>query len=254
MTTIYGRFNAIIFNNPHPGYGMHRCNVFGLRDANRGEPGKYISVHSLGYGNTLSSENVTKFRDYGKIVQNSRGKWVKGGRPRYDMERADNQRYFLQTDVGCVRTGTDSVSDWADDGSDASRSISSSFAALTDGGTAFRDRVAHYEESRDTIGLWASILRCFRLNGNGALKDGGALYLHGTRHFGNQCASGRHLDGFSFVGTWSDSGDALANIYYANYPTNFTSDTFHPSWFADVTFGPREPNLSEALCYKRDKT
>jgi hypothetical protein len=170
------------------------------------------------------------------------------------METAANQRYFLQTDVGSTRTGTDTVSDFADNGTEASRTISSSFAALTEGGTTFQNRITHYRESRNTIGLWASILRCYRMNGNGALKDGGALYLHGTHHFGNQCGRGRHLDGFVEVGTWSNSGDAAANIYYANYPTNFTSDTFHPSWFADVTFGPREPNLSDALCYKRDKT
>ena len=256
MTTIYGRFEAIIFNNPHPGYGMHRCNVFGLRDGHTGEPGKYISVHSLGWGNTLSGPNVGTFRTYGNIVQNSRGKWIKSSRgtPTRDMELAGNQRYFLQTDVVCVRPGTDSVVDFGDDGSDTNRSISSSFTALTDGGTAFSSRVTHYQESRDTTGLWASILRCYRLNGNAALKDGGALYLHGTRNFGNLCGRGKHLEGFALAGTWSDDGNAGAYIYYANYPTNFTSDTFHPSWFADVTFGPGEPNLSDALCYKRDKT
>jgi hypothetical protein len=33
-------FDAIIFNNPHPGYGLHRCNVFGLWNGQKRPAGR----------------------------------------------------------------------------------------------------------------------------------------------------------------------------------------------------------------------
>jgi len=75
------------------------------------------------------------------------------------------------------------------------------------------------------------------------------------RNFGNDdlIGVGGYLEGFVNAGTWSGRNPA-ANIYYANYHTNFTSDRFHPSWFAEITFGPGEPGLSGAQCYTRAKT
>jgi hypothetical protein len=255
LTNLLGTFDALIFNNPHPGYGMHRCDVFGLKTDREGPPGKYISVHTLGYGNTLSSGQVAQFRRGGGIVQD-RGKWVQGRSGTLNVNQAANQRSFVQTVLAYVGDGTNSTSDYANDGTDTAQNITACFTALTDSATRFQGRVTHYKERLSTTGLWGSILECYRINGNAALKAGGALYLHGSNNFANADLTdpGGYLDGFASAGTWSDSGQAAANIYYANYATNFTSDTFHPSWFALVTFGPGEPGLRKAQCYVRTKT
>jgi len=168
------------------------------------------------------------------------------------MGRAENQQDFLHNDVGYISHGNDNVLDFQDNGNVVPFTISDAFTPLYAAHRAFRDRYTHYREEQDTTGLWASVLRCYRINGVNALKDGGYLYLHGSANFDDQTGAGRHLAGFVNMGVWA-TGPAAASIYYANYATNFTSDRFHPSWFARTNFNPGEPNLAHAQCFRMPK-
>lgn len=239
-------FEAMAFNNPHPGYGVHKGTVFGLESASgrSASQGRYICVHSIGWDNKLTPQQVTLFRNYRDGT---------GGVARFDMTTAANQKYFLQTDVGCVTDGTDRVPSFADDGSVALTPIDSAFmpvTGVTDDATLrtdpFSGRVTHYRAQIDTVGLWQSILRCYRLNGLSALKVGGAMYVNGSDVFDSERGHGQALEGFSNEGGWP----AGHNTYYANYLTNFTSTRFHPSYFHNVRFNPGEPNLNDARAYK----
>lgn len=254
LVKIYGPFDAIIFNNPHPGYGMHRCDVFGLRKDHRGLPGKYISVHSIGWEKTLSEDEINLFRGYGNMSRNRYGRLVAGDNPGYNMNRADNQRYFLYNDIRCFKFGTNSLNTFSDDGTVERVSIVKAFTPLEEEERVpFEDRCTHYEESQNATGLWGSILKCYRLNGAEALKSGGSLYLHGSESFSRITREGNLMEGFIQIGTWSDASNKDASIYYANYKTNFTSTSFHPSWFAKILFDPGEPNLKKANCFRLTK-
>lgn len=233
LTTAHGDdFEAVIFNNPHPGYGMHMCDVFGLTGAGglRFRNGMYISVHSIGWGNTLTPIQIEQFR----LLLNK--------------ETPAVQRTFLQTTAGCVRDGNDELTDF-DDGGDEQVTIGDGFTILIvdQGAVAFTDRVSHYRSKKNTTGLWASVLRNFRRHGPSALRSGGTLELNGSTQFQQAIADG-HLDGFNDEGGWSADG-----TYYGNYRTNFTSDRFHPSYFSKLDFNPHEPPLSGAHCYRWTK-
>lgn len=232
-----GPFDATVFNNPHPGYGMHRVTVFGLRDASQGAEAKYISVHSLGHDPKLNAGQVLIFRAIGNNAA---------------RDLPANQRVFL-TGIGCARDGTGNlVSSFGDDGGVASFNIPNSFQALANGHIAFPLRETHYRTTRATRGLWESLLRCYRRNAPARLRGGhGSLYLHGSANFRNNLNVGLPLEGFAEIGNWAGGG-AGANLLYANYNTNFTSDEFHPSWFAKVDFNPGEPSLANAICYRMD--
>jgi hypothetical protein len=63
-----GSFDAVVFNNPHPGYGLHECEVFGLKSWGTSQTfskakGRYISVQTFGYAvpaaNVISDGNWT---------------------------------------------------------------------------------------------------------------------------------------------------------------------------------------------------
>lgn len=338
-----GKFDAIIFNNPHPGYGMHRCDVFGLQGGSRTLAGKYISVHTLGRTEKLSVGQTEErlFRDKVKWLQypNQRDKvewlqdpadrnrgvrpylvkkdstwapryWVegaeeKGVQPLYmspdkngwwvedyqveskkdywiwkalkregkgwpylvwytdrwyapsgSMEDAWQQRFFVQQDLGCVMDGSAKTYDFGKDGGATPKTITEAFQAQENDGVTFKKRWTHYSERIATTGLWESILLCYRLNGDNALRAGGYLYLHGSKNFADEGLrkTGAALDGFSKGVAWSKPDKAGINIYYAEYEPNLTSKEFHPSWLAKLYFKPGEPGLSKALCYWRPKS
>ena len=214
-------FDAMVFNNPHPGFGMHYSEVKGVR--RNGLERQYISVHSIGWNNTLNGAALQTFKDLA------------------DNATAQVQKQFLN-DRGCNQDGNDDIHDWLDDGTTPNITIPNAFAAIDQAAVAFNQRVTHYTFRRQTTGVWFSILRCYCRNGTAALKAGGEMYVNGSQTFQSAVDNG-HLRNFENGVTWS------TGQYYANYRTNFTSDTFHPSWF-EQGWNPGEPNLANALYYR----
>ncbi len=224
LTTAHDPVDVMAFNNPHPGFGVHFCEVKGLRykDAEN----RYISVHSIGSDVKLDRAALEEFR---KLKDN---------------ETAAVQKKFLN-DKGYDLDGTGKIHDWRDDGSLPEIAIAAAFNVREEdqGAVAFKNRVTHYATRRRTTGLWFSILRCYCRNGAAALKTGGEMFVNGSAAL-QSAVDKKHLDGFEDGADWS-SGE-----YYANYKTNFTSETFHPSWFGDPKWSPGEPNLAKAQYYR----
>jgi hypothetical protein len=224
LTATHGEVDAMVFNNPHPGFGMHFCEVKGLRHLD--PENRYISVHSIGWDQRLDRAGLDTFRG----LENN--------------GQAAVQKEFLNGN-GCNQDGTGVVHDWLDNGTLPAVTIPTAFAVGQADQTAiaFNQRVTHYATRRGTMGLWFSVLRCYCRNGAAALKSGGEMYVNGSTAFQSAVERG-HLLNFEAGVLWS------TGTYYANYQTNFTSDTFHPSWFADQEWTPGEPNLARANYYR----
>lgn len=215
-------FDVMVFNNPHPGFGVHFCEVKGLRS--KICENRHISVHSIGWDKKLPGKDLTTFRGL------------------KDCETAAVQKKFLN-DRSCDQKGGDALHNWRDDGSLPEVTIPDAFTPITQADVDFDKRVTHYTTAAATMGLWFSILRCYCRNGKAALLSGGEMYVNGSAVFQSAITKG-HLENFENGVKWS-TGE-----YYANYQTNLTSNQYHPSWFGDPDWSPGEPNLANANYYR----
>jgi|GEM_PF-4192669 len=232
-------FEVAIFNNPHPGYGMHMCEVMGVQTdgTEAALRGKYISVHSIGYDGKLSQEQSGQF----KITESNTG--------------ASVQRAFLRG-LDIIRDGTDHLMDFTG-GNFSQKTIRQVFAPIVDyvnSSENFRAAETHYNPVAATIGLKEHLLKKFAEFAVSILRAGGGIHINGSRQIGvdlekaGLLLSGDNPKGFRDAGTWKEHG-----IYFVQYPTNFTSVEHHPSWYAKVDFTPGEPNLNAAHVFAATK-
>jgi hypothetical protein len=215
----HGRgFEAVVFNNPHPGYGEHTCTVFGL-DTSSGAArvrGRYISVHSLGDSGAgrLAPGQIARFKSLDA------------------NDTSPVQRSFLQADLGIIQNGSDAVLGCSRSGPERD-SIDASFAQDADrpDDRTFHDREVHYVATRDTWGLRDFILAKFAAYGPRVLRSGGQLHVNGSESYENFIEEGGALAGFRDAGNWRQYG-----MYYCDYSSNWTTDAVHVSYLAMPNF------------------
>ena len=251
----YGRFDAVVFNNPHPGYGMHMCSVMGLttHEAHRDKNGRCISVYSIGYHNTLTDVQRNAFTGF-------------------DFpERCTHHRRFVRTNNhNCLNYQNDTATqlDFQYEDNDSTMravTIAQGFQYREGGdvigvgyGTANEfqryHQERHYRSCIDTIGLHEYLLRAYRHHGRMVLKPGGWLMINGSQIYND-----RLTVQFTFNDGENDhvvpamTNYCLWRDYDATfvwYNTNFTSMRHHPSWYAKIDFNPGEPNLGTSRCYR----
>ena len=234
--TFTERFDAIVFNNPHPGYQIHQCMNKNLNPQVQ-EQGLYLVVHTLGLGNNalVTQQSAEQF-------------WF----PLQDRDNAGVQRTFVRTNnEHCLNYQCDINAARIMDFSDGRQyTIPESFQYLQGGGNIdpaqFPNETRHYTPGRNTRGLYDHIIIEYRRLAPGALKPGGWLYINGASAV--ERAVRRGLDNRLVVNgalDWHVHGEL-----YANYPTNFTHNAgVHPSWLAIWERWPGEPNLDRAKTY-----
>lgn len=230
----HGLFDVTIFNNPHPGYGLHLCMVFGLTAGGglRYKNGKYVSVHTVGFARAEVADPAEAGCLTPAQIQNFRS-------------RADNGTAAVQRDY--VRVYLAYACDFAgaalyDFENDTPVSINAAFqyeggGALVQGN--FAAETTHYRSRTDSRGLLEHVLRGYIDNGPAAVRGGGKLFIHGSEHLA------AFMDDKDHLGRWEDNP-----TYFANYDTNHTASTFHPSHFAKTDFVPRKPPLENAKVYE----
>ncbi len=230
----HGEFDVTLFNNPHPGYGLHMCLVFGLAAGGglREKNGKYISVHTVGYARPDDAENYTLTPAQ---LENFRGRDGNGS--------AEVQRNFVRTYLAyACNFGTARLFNFQ---TDAPVSIDAGFRYSDNthiDGAEFPAEEVHYRSNMNTRGLLEHILLSYIANAPRALKVGGKAFINGSAKLRPFMANK------NFVNSWPDHA-----LYYAAYDTNFTSQTFHPSLLSKTDFAPQEPPLESAKVYEWTK-
>jgi hypothetical protein len=218
---------ALLFNNPHPGYGLHMCDVAGVQP---GTPvrGRYVSVHSIGSATKvgLSSPEKQAFDRLGPLNREASG-----------------QRSWLQGTLGIVRDGSDPVNDFRRNPPHhlSIREVFNPSEPYDPTPQNFKAVATHYDPILETRSLKDLILTCYVEHGASMLRSGGLLCVNGPSDLQED------LERFGFKPhVWSEH-----KIYYVDYQTNFTSESIHVSWFAITNFADRirEPQLSKAKAF-----
>jgi hypothetical protein len=258
LTRDHGTFDATIFNNPHPGYGVHLAVLFGLATGDR-KVGRYVCVHTIRYAVPA----------VGAI---SDGNWTARLRL-ITSKRFDLQRPFVRGGASLNYQNRPSATfpTWNLDGGFANKTINEAFQytdgsgigndppttdAYYGGATEFKNAWNdHYEAKITTVGLHAHVIRCYRRHAPSVLKVGGKVLLNGSASYeGALVAEVKKADDTVLAEamvndqTWSD------HLYFAHYPTNFTSTRFHPSQFPNGYEQKYEPSLRNAVQYSWTKT
>jgi hypothetical protein len=272
LKTSHGEFDVVIFNNPHPGYGMHECELYGLKSSGSFslKKGRYVSVHTIGYSvpkEEVCGVNDTRWLDilYYHLYNG-----------RFDIQYAfvHNRLPVSETERGYSNSPTDTISYWEEDGThndditiqDAFKYYSdSSKITVSDTDTEyyyngkweFRDYYTmHYQCVKDTIGLHSAVMRGYRQHGPSVLKSGGKLYIHGSQAYNNELTTDVEVDSTSVAGKMTNRGAWKASgkdRYFVWYPTNFTHTRFHPSLFPDGYKEMRHPPCNNATVYEYTK-
>lgn len=251
----YSLFDAVVFNNPHPGYGMHMCEVMGLttHDSFRYKNGKCISVYSVGYNGTLDGTQLDDLL----------------GRPR-DWDTAETfgrQRWFVRSADALNHQNNPDTAFIFQHSPNNSRPVN----VTIDGGFAYNDgqridrnwygkmgefqdqHKRHYRSRIDTIGLQEHLLRCYRHFSRSLLKSGGELFVNGSTQWADSLTTQFTFnDGANNhnVPVMQNAGDWPNTPYFVWYNTNLTSNRAHPSWYSNIRFVPREPALDNAQRYR----
>ncbi|MGZ5442204.1 MAG: hypothetical protein ACXW5U_19055 [Thermoanaerobaculia bacterium] len=246
----YGRFDAVVFNNPHPGYGLPMCVVLGLTTNVQyaRKNGKAISVLTFGYGATLTLLEKAQLL---AAPGNQRGTY---GRERWfvrthlnywnDVNTAVAEQFRVDDSTARNLTIDDAFS-YAD-GNDT-RINDQTFGLIADMGAGTR---SHYESRVDTIGMQGHLLRCYRHFGRGVLKANSHLYINGSAAWAAALTAQFTMAGQVVPAMTNVSGWRIHGTYFVYYYTNFTSALHDPSWYSDPGFNPREPDLGGARCYR----
>lgn len=255
----YGEFEAVIFNNPHPGYGLHECVVFGLKTGARAlDKGRYISVQTIGYDvpppAVISDVNWTTMLR--RICNN----------------RFDEHRKIVHTCLSYQNAPTDTVLAFTPGGAAEPVPIYQAFTyynndtidanppnTLTSygGASEFENSERdHYRCAVNSLGLHTHLIRGYRRYGPTVLVRGGELFIHGSQAY-NEELTHPVMDGhvqlaaaMEFGVQWQTNGN---DRFFVHYPTNFTSSRFHPSHFPKCYKPFREPSLDNALMYRWEK-
>lgn len=267
----YGPFDAVVFNNPHPGYGVEMIGLFGLVGVGgalnrRRKNGRAISVYSVGYAQALDPAALPLSWFRGLSVAN--------------RQRFDNQRTLVRGAARCnhqnaAATHIPQQWDAAHTTARAALTIDDAFEYPAGGGGlgvttplhanyggapgGAHEGIAanaqiHYLSRIDTIGLHTYLLRAYRFHAQAAVKPGGGeVFVNGSAGYAADLtqafsffdgAANQPVPQLADDGLWSN-GD-----YFVWYTTNFTSARHHPSWYADVQFNPNEPNLAGSHRYR----
>lgn len=261
LTQSHATFDATIFNNPHPGYGVHAAIVFGLT-ANERRDGRYVIVHTIRYN--IPAVAAVSDAAWDTLLQHITGK------------RFDVQQPFVRglgaTSLGYANRPSATLPTWNLDGTLANKSIDEAFeytdgsaigadpeqtTSYYGGATEFRNHwTDHYQPKITTVGLHAHVIRSYRRRAPSVLKTGGRVLIHGSQSYaGDLTAEVKKEDGNTVLAEamidnqlWSD------NDYFVHYPTNFTSSRFHPSHFQSGYHPKHEPSLRSARQYSWTKT
>jgi hypothetical protein len=253
----YGRFDAVIFNNPHPGYGLHMCEVLGLAAAQAPyskKNGRAISVYSFGYQSTLTQAQLRNFKSAANPrLFSVQRKFVRGNATaELDYRNGPNQAIASQYDpTNTTRSQLDVHTAFRYENS---QPIDQNVYGTSD--ESCRDQ-EQYCSVVDTLGLQQFLLRCYRYYGPTVLKRGGSLYVNGSNQWAHILTTEfdfkdgetvTHIAAMHNVGKWWSL--ALPHEYFVHYRSNFTSTLHHPSWYSDPDFAPAEPNIKNATVYE----
>lgn len=252
----YGEFESVIFNNPHPGYGLHECVVFGLKTGRRAlDKGRYISVQTIGYN--VPGPAVISDDDWTRLLLGIRN------------QRFDEHRQIVRTGLGHRNVPTATVLAFTPGGVAAPVPIHRAFTYYNDdviaanppdapayygGAQEFgnRDR-DHYKCVVNTLGLHTTVIRSYRRYGPTVLVSGGELFIHGSKAYDEELTKpvmnglDRLADAMELGVQWQANGN---DRFFVRYPTNFTSSRFHPSHFTKSYKPFHEPSLDTALMYR----
>ncbi|HXT18592.1 MAG TPA: hypothetical protein VN706_23390 [Gemmatimonadaceae bacterium] len=265
----YGDVDAVMFNNPHPGYGMHKCLVLGLTawveddqevQALALNAGRAISVYTFGYPHALARNQLDWLLgpandplDFTEALKQGRQRaFVRVnavGRLNYANARtqAIALQYYPANTVARALTIRDAFTRMNGDG------IGVNFGTV---GEFHNDTVrAHYAAAVDTIGLQGYLLRCYRYYAPSVTKVGGFVYVNCSENWANLLtASFRFTGALADTPAMNDHGTWPTSETFVHYNTNFTSLRHHPSWYSTFDFDPDEPNITTAHTYYFAKT
>lgn len=249
----YGAFDAAVFNNPHPGYGMHMCEVLGLSPHHpfHRKNGRAISVYSFGYAQALDAQALQPYTGHAHPEYYATQRTFVRGNQVGQLNYQNSRDTAIQHQHDAVHTTARNLR------------IRDAFvyynAQQIDGdwygqdGEFPNDQYNHYQSNVDTLGLQGYLLRCYRYHGMSVLKNGGWLYVNGSQTW-NAALTAQ----FSFQHNAANHNvAAMVNIadwpthatYFVYYRTNFTSTDHHPSWYSDPNFYPGEPNIANARVF-----
>ncbi|MCV2355941.1 hypothetical protein LNV09_17505 [Paucibacter sp. B2R-40] len=251
----YGAFDAVVFNNPHPGYGLHMCEVMGLsaQGGVRFKNGKAISVYSFGYGVALTVLARAPFVNHGQPTHYAtQFDFVRGnGGGALNHQNLHTDAVNLQfapahtTPMALTIAGAFRYAD--------GQAIDPAWYGIV--GEMPADSVDHYRSNVNTVGLQGYLMRCYRYHGPQVLKPGGWLFVNGSNSWNAMLTAGYSIHhaganhavpGMTNLASWPTHAS-----YFVHYRTNFTSTDHHPSWYSDPAFNPHEPNINNARAYGR---
>jgi len=234
-------FEAILFNNPHPGYGEHMVEVMGTK-VDEELRGKYISVHTFGSTRLVALKAPNSEETSGEL-QTFRDLSPSPG-------DADKQRGYVQTTLGIVQDGSNKVLDFADV-PPTEHTIRGVFSPTVDyehNALNFKAAETHYNPVAATNGLKYLLLARYRQYGKSLLKGGGFLCINGSTAIKDDLKALNLDSSVKSKGKWIDH-----KHYFVRYETNYTSEEIHPSWLAHTEFDPGEPELDNARVYIETK-
>lgn len=260
--TRYGRFDAVLFNNPHPGYGMHMCEVLGLttavdEDSDRlsKKNGRAISVYSFGYPATLNPAQLRRFQTaIEPWAFKTQRQFMRGnGANELDYRNVPGMAIGTQYDpanTDILVLDIENAFRYEQDGS-----------AIDHGwygepGEMGSIKSKQYRSVVDTLGLQQFLLRSYRYHGLSVIKAGGALLVNGSSQWADVLTHGfhfrvgpalHHVGAMRNAGKW---GGRAPHEYFVHYRTNFTSTSHHPSWYSNTEFAPFEPGIVNANVYE----
>jgi hypothetical protein len=247
-------FEAVLFNNPHPGYGMHVCEVMGMDVGEEGR-GRYISVHTIGSSTLVglaSSELAVFYKAASEEVPvASTAGSGSSSAPKSTADEPAFQRHFVQGILKIIRDGSDPLMNFAGL-PPTPLGIPSAFDPCI--GYAFNAgnfiaAQTHYNPTVKTIGLKYLLLGSYARYGMDILKGGGLLCVNGSTTIAGDLKELGLDKVLKSLRKWKTEH----KVYFVSYSTNFTSPQIHPSWLSNTRFKPGEPELDNATVYGATK-
>ena len=265
----YGAFDAVIFNNPHPGYGMHKWVVLGLPQHTGGADAEQ-DKHALNAGRAVSVYTFGRDGALTRVQLNPLLGAVGAGLGQHVIMSRGHQRTFVRTNgVGCLnyqnaRNQAIPLQFNTADTTARALTIADAFLRHSTGavlGANYGDAAEfannnvaqHYRCRVSTVGLQQYLLRCYRRYAPDVMRVGAYLYVHGSTTWSDFLTAGftfgaDDVEAMENHAKWSDYAET-----FAWYNTNFTSNDHHPSWYATWNFDPGEPNIVNARVFRWEK-
>ncbi|MFY0563048.1 hypothetical protein ACN28E_04330 [Archangium lansingense] len=245
----YGVFDAVVFNNPHPGYGMHMCEVLGLTTAHglSRKNGKAISVYSFGYGVALGAAQIDPYRTSPTATHYATQRnFVRGaavGQLNHQNTRDTNIAFQYSA------ANTTALPLRIRDAFEYYNATAIAPAWYGRPGEFPNNQVNHYQSNVDSVGLQGYLLRSYRHHGPSVLKNGGWLFINGSAQWAATLTAGFNFGLLAVPAMTNLASWETHAAYFVYYRTNFTSTDHHPSWYSAPNFHPGEPNINNARVY-----